>query len=192
MPPHLDTSPGLSATTRRRARPEAQQEQPTRSVRPSRAPRTVHGLAHYLANGDRATALTVPVIYSLLIPVVLLDAWLWLFQRLCFPVYGIPRVHRRAHVVLDRHRLPYLNAVERLNCAYCGYVNGVFGLAREVAARTEAYWCPIKHARQPRDTHRLYDRFAPHGDAAAFASLSARQWQRRARQGRPRVPHRRD
>ncbi len=148
-----------------------------RGRRVSRRP--VHGLWRYVWHGDLGTLLTAPVIYSLLLPVALLDAWLWVFQRICFPAFGLTMVRRRDYVLLDRHRLPYLNLLERLNCVYCGYVNGVFGLAREIAARTEQYWCPIRHARTPADPHRLYDAFVPHGDAGAFASLTARQWRQR-------------
>lgn len=142
--------------------------------------RPIRGVWRYVWHGDVATALTAPVIYSLVLPVLLLDLWLWVFQALCFSVYRIPRVRRRDYVVLDRHHLPYLNVIERLNCAYCGYVNGVFALAREVAARTERYWCPIKHARSPRDTHRFYRAFAGHGDAVAFAALTDLQRRERA------------
>ena len=40
--------------------------------------------------------------------------------------------------------------------------------AREIAARTEQYWCPIKHARRVRDAHERYPRFFEHGDAEAY------------------------
>lgn len=109
-----------------------------------------------------------PAIYSLIVPLVILHAWIWLYERLCFPVFGIPLVPWHAYVVLDRHQLAYLNRLERLNCAYCAYANGLFAYVREVAARTEAYWCPIKHARPVRDPHRLYRSFARFGDARAF------------------------
>lgn len=33
----------------------------------------------------------------------------------------------RPYVVFDRRHLAYLNAIEKLNCAYCEYGNGVFG-----------------------------------------------------------------
>ncbi|MCB1359392.1 MAG: hypothetical protein KDK53_23740, partial [Maritimibacter sp.] len=112
---------------------------------------------------DMATA---PVIYSLIVPFVLVDLWVTLYQRICFPAYGIPRVRRRDYVVIDRHNLGYLNALEKLNCAYCGYANGVVAYVREVAARTEAYWCPIKHARRWPGGHPRYAEFMDYGDEA--------------------------
>ena len=36
---------------------------------------------------------------------------------------------------------------------------------REVAARTEIYWCPIKHARRVLGPHSYYQGFTDFGDA---------------------------
>jgi len=33
---------------------------------------------------------------------------------------------------MDRHHLAYLNVIEKLNCEYCGYANGVFAYVREI------------------------------------------------------------
>lgn len=107
---------------------------------------------------------TAPVIYSMILPLALADFWVTLYQWACFPAYGIPRVRRRDYVVIDRHQLGYLNALEKLNCAYCGYANGVIAYAREIAARTEAYWCPIKHARRWPGGHARYAEFMDYGD----------------------------
>lgn len=110
-----------------------------------------------------------PVIYSLAVPILLLDVWLTAYQWICFAVYGIPRVPRRQYILLDRHRLPGLSGLDRLNCNYCGYANGVLAYAREIAARTEQYWCPLQHARRPRGAHGRYGKFIPHGDVDALA-----------------------
>lgn len=112
--------------------------------------------------------LTAPVIYALIVPLVLLDLFVALYQAVCFPVYGVERVRRADHVVVDRHQLAYLNGLQKLNCAYCGYANGVISLAREVAARTEQYWCPIKHAARVAEPHARYGGFADFGDAEAY------------------------
>ena len=71
-------------------------------------------------------------------------------------------------LVFDREDLPYLNAIEKFNCFYCSYGNGVAAYTREVAARTEQYWCPIKHARRIKAAHDRYPLFFDHGDAEAF------------------------
>jgi hypothetical protein len=111
---------------------------------------------------------TLPVIYALLIPFMLLDVGVQIYQWLIFPLLGITRVRRRDYFVLDRHRLPYQDVLQKANCLYCGYANGVLVFVREVAARTEQFWCPIKHVRTPRGAHRRYRQFAAYGDAEAF------------------------
>lgn len=126
------------------------------------------GIGRFLAQSSLANFLTSPVIYSLIIPFALLDLWVSLYQHICFRVYGIPRVRRSAYVVFDRHRLAYLNGIEKLNCLYCGYGNGVIAYAREIASRTEQYWCPIKHALRVDDPHRRYVQFLEYGDADGY------------------------
>jgi len=123
-----------------------------------------------LLDAGLPTLLAAPVIYSLLLPLVLLDAWVLLYEAVCFPVYGIAKVPRARYFVFDRARLPYLNAIERLGCLYCSYANGLLGYAREVAARTEQYFCPIGHQRAPDCAHARYRHFPVYGDAAAFRS----------------------
>jgi len=111
---------------------------------------------------------TAPVIYALIVPFALLDFFVWFFQMVCFPVYGIPKVSRRDHIRIDRHKLAYLNALQKMNCVYCGYCNGVISYVREAAGRTEAYWCPIKHASPVKDPHGEYAAFVDFGDAQGF------------------------
>jgi hypothetical protein len=58
-------------------------------------------------------------------------------QWVCFPIYGISRVQRHRYFAIDRHKLAYLNVIEKANCVYCSYANGLIGYVREVTARTE-------------------------------------------------------
>jgi len=96
------------------------------------------------------------VLYSLLLPLMALDLWVTAFQWICFPMYGVPCVSRRRFWVLDRHKLAYLNGIEKANCVFCGYGNGVISYVREVAACTEQYWCPIRHATSIASPHDRY------------------------------------
>jgi len=133
-------------------------------------------LSRYILDAHPLVILVTPVIYALIVPIVLLDLATMAYQAICFPVYGIPKVRRRDYLVFDRHHLAYLNAVEKINCAYCSYANGVAGFFREVAARTEVYWCPIKHARRVLGPHPHYQGFADFGDAEGFrAKIDAMQ-----------------
>lgn len=114
------------------------------------------------------SVLAVPVIFAGIVPMLALDLFLLLFQAVCFRAYGIPKVSRATFLVLDRADLVYLNPMEKLNCAYCGYANGLASYFREIAARTEQYWCPIKHARRAVAAHERYDSFFEYGDAEAY------------------------
>ena len=122
----------------------------------------------YLAQSRPLNLLAAPVVYSMIAPIALLDAWVSLYQWVCFPLFGICAVKRRDYIVIDRHRLLYLNGIEKLNCVYCGYATGVFAYVREITARTETYWCPIKHRKPTRDAHSRYDDFAGYEDAAGY------------------------
>jgi len=124
--------------------------------------------SRYFVNANPFIVLSAPAIYSLLIPVALLDIWIMAYQAICFPIYKIPKVRRRDYLVFDRHHLAYLNTIEKINCAYCSYANGAIAFAREVASRTEVYWCPIKHARRVLGPHPYYQGFADFGDAEGF------------------------
>lgn len=126
------------------------------------------GLIPYLLSARFLVVITAPVIYSLIVAFVVLDLWVSLYQAICFRVYGIPQVKRRDYLVFDRTGLAYLNAMEKLNCAYCSYANGVVAYVREVAARTEQYWCPIKQARRLTGAHARYAGFAEYGDAEHY------------------------
>ncbi len=125
-------------------------------------------LAKYLLNARPLVVITAPVIYSLIIPFVIVDIWVSLYQAICFRVYGIPQVKRGKYLIFDRSALQYLNALEKLNCAYCSYCNGVVAYVREVAARTEQYWCPIKHAKRVLGAHPRYMLFQDYGDGEQY------------------------
>ena len=130
-------------------------------------------LSRYVIDANPLTILTAPVIYSMIFPIVLLDLAVMAYQAICFPVYRIPKVRRRDYLVFDRHHLAYLNTIEKINCAYCSYANGMVAFVREVAARTEIYWCPIKHARRVLGPHPHYQGFADFGDADGFRARIA-------------------
>lgn len=102
---------------------------------------------------------------------MLLDLCLTVCQALCFPLYRIARAPRFSHIIIDRHQLIYLNLIEKLNCVYCGYGNGVIAYVGEVAARTKQYWRPIKHARKILDAHRRYTQFAGYGDGENYRAF---------------------
>ncbi len=126
------------------------------------------GSVRYAFTAPLSLWLSSPVIYGMIIPLAFLDLTVTLYQHICFRVYGIPIVKRSEFIAIDRHRLPYLNTIQKINCVYCGYGNGLVGYAREVLARTEQYWCPIKHALRMKGLHEREEKFFDYGDAEAW------------------------
>lgn len=116
--------------------------------------------------------LSTPVIWSLIVPLLILDLWTEIYHRVCFPVYGIPCVKRYHYImVMDRFKLPYLTFMQKLGCAYCGYANGLMQYRKEIVARTERYWCPIMHAKREKfleEEHHKRLHFAEYGDEEGF------------------------
>ncbi len=123
--------------------------------------------------GANPLVIPAPVIYAGIVPFLLLDLFVSAYQAVCFPIYGIAKIARGDYLVFDRHHLAYLNALEKLNCAYCSYANGLIAFTREIAARTEQYWCPIKHARRVIGTHGRYPAFDDYGDGEGYPARLA-------------------
>jgi len=112
--------------------------------------------------------ITGPLIYGMAIPLLMLDLCVSFYQWACFPIYGIVKVRRSDYLVFDRRHLGYLNFIEKFHCTYCEYGNGLMAYMTEVLARTEAYFCPIKHAHKILGTRARYNRFLDYGDAADY------------------------
>lgn len=126
----------------------------------------------HLRNTRWLVILSSPLIYACVLPFLLLDASVTLYQLVCFPIYGIPKVSRKDYLVFDRGVLTYLNTIEKVGCIYCSYGNGLLGLVTEIAARTEQHFCPIKHARRLATTPSRYPKYLPYGDARAYREQS--------------------
>ncbi|MBI3418402.1 MAG: hypothetical protein HY043_24190 [Verrucomicrobia bacterium] len=125
-------------------------------------------MARYLKDAKLFSIVTAPVIWFCIVPVVFMHLVADAYQFICFPIYGIPKVRRQDYIVMDRRRLHYLNSMERFNCVYCEYVNGLLAYVQEIAARTEQYWCPIKHAMSLKTRHSRYQHFMDYGDAENY------------------------
>lgn len=121
-------------------------------------------LLTWLRHSSLRNTISAPVIYAMIVPFMLLDLIISIYQLICFSLYRIPKVERTKYIVIDRHHLGYLNSIEKLNCMYCGYINGLIAYSREIVARTEQYWCPIKHAKKVLDSHRRYAKFSNYAD----------------------------
>lgn len=122
----------------------------------------------YISKASLANLITVPFIWSCIIPAVLLDLSVSLYQFICFKIYNIPKVKRSKYMIIDRRQLKYLNIIEKINCFYCEYFNGLIAYIQEIAARTEQYWCPIKHARRLTTMHSRYYKFLEYGECENY------------------------
>ena len=123
------------------------------------------GILRWIVTDRPQNFLTGPIIYGMAVPLLLLDLCVSFYQAACFPIYGIAKAKRADYIVVDRQYLGYLNFYERFHCTFCGYANGLVAYAGEIIARTEQYFCPIKHARKVLGTHARYARFLEYGEA---------------------------
>ena len=126
----------------------------------------------HLRNTRLLVIVTSPLIYACVLPFLLVDASVALYQFVCFPIYGIPKVPRKDYLVFDRGVLAYLNTIEKVGCIYCSYANGLLGLITEIASRTEQHFCPIKHAHRLATTPSRYGKYLPYGDARGYRARS--------------------
>jgi hypothetical protein len=112
---------------------------------------------------------SIPFIYFMIIPLAFLDLTISIYQMVCFRLYNIPQVKRSEHFIIDRQLLSNLNGIQKFNCIYCGYGNGVVSYAREILSRTEQYWCPIKHAKNIHSASARYRAFLEYGDTENYS-----------------------
>jgi len=128
----------------------------------------------YLKNSYRFIkhVLVVPLVSTLVVPLLIMDIWAEIYHRICFPLMRRSYVRRRDYIkIMDRARLPYLNFIQKLYCMYCGYGNGVIRYWAKMAAETELYWCGIKH-KKDRDKFppKHQEDFSEYGDENDFKS----------------------
>jgi hypothetical protein len=86
-----------------------------------------------------------PFIFGVAIPIVITDICVEIYHRISFPLCKIPYIKRSSYIKIDRHKLSYLTFLQKIYCAYCGYVNGVMAYWVKIASETEKYWCGIQH-----------------------------------------------
>lgn len=56
-------------------------------------------LLGYIVGAPVLIILSTPVIYSLIIPGLILDIFTTVYQMICFPIYGISKVRRREYIM---------------------------------------------------------------------------------------------
>ena len=126
------------------------------------------GFFRWLVTNRPANLITGPIIYSMIVPLVILDVFVSFYQATCFPIYRITRLRRGDFIVFDRQQLEYLNFIEKFHCTYCAYASRLVSYVSAIIGKTEEYFCQIKHARRILGSHARYNRFLDYGDAADY------------------------
>lgn len=123
-----------------------------------------------LSKGKMLRHLLSGVLLIILTPfIILLDIFVELHHRIGFRLCNIPLVKRKEYIKIDRHKLQYLNLFNKILCAYCGYANGFARYILEIGARTEKYWCGIKHKKTPGFHEQPHQKnFLEYGDGKAY------------------------
>lgn len=117
--------------------------------------------------------LSAPIIYGGIIPLFIFDIYLEIYHQICFRIYRIPLVKRSEYIKIDRYKLKYLPWYEKINCAYCGYGNGLIHYASIILAKTEKYWCGIKHAKYNNfQAPKHHDEFLDYGDENGYRVIN--------------------
>ncbi len=125
-------------------------------------------LLSWLREGPLLHFLTAPLIYVMVIPAIIFDVVLFVYQQIAFRVFKFQFIKRSDYLHFDHHYLGYLNPIEKLNCLYCSYFNGLMLYASAIAGRTELYFCPIKHAKKVVSEHKYYKEFLSYGDEESY------------------------
>ena len=101
-----------------------------------------------------------------------MDLLVELYHRVAFPLCKIKLVKRFNYIKIDRHKLSYLNCLEKIGCAYCGYANGLVNYWVKIAAESEKFWCAIKHEKcKDFMVPEHHKEFVDYGDDKGFKKL---------------------
>lgn len=112
---------------------------------------------------------STPFIWVPIIFIAILDIFIEIYHRTCYPLYGLKYRKRSEYIKIDRHKLSYLNPIEKIGCMYCGYANGFFHYASAIAGDAEKYWCGIKHSQSKKFREPAHHKdFLSYGDEDAF------------------------
>ncbi len=126
----------------------------------------------YLKNTFRflKNIIVIPLISTVIIPLVIMDIWIEIYHRICFPLCKMPYIKRRNYIkITDRAKLQYLNWLQKIYCMYCGYGNGVIRYWAQIAGETERYWCGIQHKKEPHFVTPEHQKdFSKYGDEKEF------------------------
>ena len=113
--------------------------------------------------------LNTPLLWLMIVPLIIIDIFGEIYHQISFRLCKIPLIKRSNYIKIDRHKLKYLSLHNKMWCIYCGYANGVMQYGAEIAARSEKYWCAIKHKKSKDFIEpKHHKNFAEYGDEKAY------------------------
>lgn len=116
--------------------------------------------------------ISFPFIWFMILPAIPFHICAFIYQSICFRLYGIERVRFFDYMNFDRRKLSYLTSFDKINCGYCSYMNGLFMYVSEIGRRTEYYWCGIKHRNHPENPVFAYqEKFAEYGSEEDYRKV---------------------
>jgi hypothetical protein len=104
-----------------------------------------------------------------ILPLVTADFFIEIYHRITFPLCKMPCVKRSKYIKIDRYKLKYLTFLQKFNCVYCGYGNGVVRYWGQIFKDTESYWCGVQHKSDRKwIAPEHHKNFAKYGDKKGF------------------------
>ena len=103
-------------------------------------------------------------IYSMIIPIVIMDLFIFFYQQVYFSILGIPKIDRRKYISIERWNLPQLTFAQRVHCAYCDYANGLTSYAKAVTNQTEIFSCAIKYTSRNKNAEEFRQNYYSRSD----------------------------
>ena len=126
------------------------------------------GLIDLIKRSRPINLITGPIIYSMIFPLLILDAFVSFYQWSCFPIYGVPKFKRKDFIIFDRQELKYLDWISKFHCTYCAYGVGVVAFVGAVIGATENYFCPIKHKLKKINASQNQNQYIPFDESTNF------------------------
>jgi len=90
----------------------------------------------------------VAIMYGMIIPIIIMDLSTRVYQLVYFNAANIPLIPSSDYISFDRWDLTKLSLIQKINCQYCSYANGIAAWTKAVVNQTELYSCAIKNHHQ--------------------------------------------
>lgn len=115
---------------------------------------------HTLRRGIILRLISIVTITLMVFPLLIVDLFTSFYHAIYFRINGIPLIPRSRYIIIDCGRLMGLNWVQRWNCVYCDYANGLIAWTKAVINTPEAYNCATaRHQEEHQKEYFEYEKF---------------------------------